>query len=81
LIFCAISGPSPNRARLAVTSRNASSMEIGCTCGVKRRMIAMTSRLACWYLRPSTGRNTPCGQRRPAVLSGIAEWTPNFRAS
>ena len=57
-------------------------MEIGCDLvGVKRRRIAMTSLLARWYLRPSTGRNTPCGQRRPAVRSGIAQWTPNARAS
>ena len=41
----------------------------------------MTSRLTAWYLRPSTGRKTPCGQSRPAVRSGIAEWTPNVRAS
>ena len=41
----------------------------------------MTSLLARWYLRPSTGRNTPCGQRRPAVRRGIALWTPNARAS
>ncbi len=48
LIRRAIVAPSPNRARLAVTSRNASSMEIGSTSGVKRRRIAMTSRLAFW---------------------------------
>ena len=41
----------------------------------------MTSRLACWYRRPSTGTNTPSGQRRPASRSDIAEWTPNTRAS
>ena len=37
----------------------------------------MTSRLTRWYLRPSTGRKTPCGQRASAVRRGIAEWTPN----
>ena len=35
-------------SRDPVTSRNASSIEIGSTCGVKRRRIAMTSRDACW---------------------------------
>ena len=39
-------GPSPNSARDPVTSRKASSIEIGSTSGVNRRRIAMTSRLA-----------------------------------
>ena len=81
LIAPAIASPSPNRACDPVTSRKASSIEIGWTWSVKRRRIAMTSRLARWYLRPSTGRKMPWGQRRPAVRSGIAEWTPNCRAS
>ena len=41
----------------------------------------MTSRLAAWYLRPSTGRKTPSGHRRPASRMDIAEWTPKRRAS
>ena len=63
LIVTAIVGPSPKSARDAVTSRNASSIEIGSTSGVNRRRIVITSRLTRWYLRPSTGRKTPCGQR------------------
>ena len=48
LIRVAIASPSPNSAAEPVTSRNASSMEIGSTSGVYRRRIAMTSRLAVW---------------------------------
>ena len=81
LIAAAIVSPSPNSAREPVTSRNASSIEIGSTSGVNRRRIAMTSRLTRWYLRPSTGRKTPSGQSASAVRSGIAEWTPKRRAS
>jgi hypothetical protein len=81
LIARAIASPSPNNAKDAVTSRNASSIEIGSTSGVNRRRIAITSRLTDRYLRPSTGRKTPSGQRRPASRSGIAERTPNLRAS
>jgi hypothetical protein len=45
LIERAIVSPSPNSSREPVTSRNASSIEIGSTSGVNRRRIAMTSRL------------------------------------
>jgi hypothetical protein len=48
LIRRAIVGPSPKRAAEPVTSRNASSMEMGSTSGVKRRRMVMTSRLAVW---------------------------------
>jgi len=48
LMRAAIAGPSPNRACDPVTSRNASSIEMGSICGVNRRRIAITSRLACW---------------------------------
>ena len=41
----------------------------------------MTSRLTSEYLAPSTGRKTAEGHRAAAVRSGIAEWTPNLRAS
>jgi hypothetical protein len=41
----------------------------------------MTSRLTRWYLAPSTGTKMQPGQSRRAVRIGIAEWTPNFRAS
>jgi len=46
LIRRAIDSPSPNSRWEPVTSRNASSIEIGSTSGVNRRRIAMTSRLA-----------------------------------
>ena len=61
LIRRPIASPSPNSAREPVTSRNASSIEIGSTSGVNRRRIAMTSRLTAWYFAPSTGRKMPCG--------------------
>ena len=48
LIRRAMVSPSPNSARDAVTSRNASSIETGSTIGVNRRRIAMTSRLTRW---------------------------------
>jgi len=80
-IAAPIVGPSPNRARDSVTSRNASSIEIGSTSGVNRRRIVMTSRLTATYFAPSTGRKIPFGQSRPAWRRGIAEWTPNLRAS
>ena len=60
-----------------VTSRNASSIEIGSTCGVNRRRTPSRRGSRAWYRRPSTGTKTPCGQRRPASRSDIAEWTPN----
>ena len=81
LIALAIVGPSPNSSREAVTSRNASSIETGSTSGVKRRRIAMTSRLTRWYSAPLTGTKMHSGQSRFAVRIGMAEWTPNRRAS
>src|SRR6185437_12896860 len=41
----------------------------------------MTSRLAAWYAAPRTGTNRQSGQRRLAVRIGMAECTPNTRAS
>ena len=43
LIAAAMVGPSPKSERLAVTSRNASSREIGSTSGVRSKKSAMTS--------------------------------------
>jgi len=81
LIRPAIVGPSPKSAAEPVTSRKASSIEIGSTSGVKRRRIAMTSRLTRWYFAPSTGTKIASGQSRLAVRIGIAEWIPKRRAS
>jgi hypothetical protein len=41
----------------------------------------MTSLLTAPYFAPSTGTKTAWGQSAAAVRSGIAERTPNFRAS
>ena len=76
-----MSRPLPNSAADLVTSRNASSIETGSTSGVNRRMIRSTASLATAYLRPSTGTKIPSGHSAAAVRSGIAERTPNFRAS
>ena len=77
----ACSSPSPNRARVFVTSRNASSMESGSRSGVNSARMAMISRETRAYFSMSTGRNTPSGQSRRARATGIADPTPNFRAS
>ena len=63
------------------TSRNASSSAIGSTSGVYERRIAITSRLASRYASNRGARNTPSGQARRARAIGIAECTPNARAS
>ena len=81
LIRRAAAAPGPHSASVPVRSRNASSMETGSTSGVNRRRIAMTRPLSAWYLRPSTGTKMPCGQSAAAVRSGIADRTPNTRAS
>ncbi len=46
-----------------------------------RARIAITSRETAAYFRMSTGRKTPPGQSCTARAAGIAEWTPNRRAS
>ena len=71
----------PNRCSVAVTSRNASSSEIGSTSGVRSAKSAMTASDAASYFWPSPGTKIPSGHSRPAVWSGIAEWMPNARAS
>ena len=65
-----------------VTSRNASSIEIGSTSGVNRRRIAMTSRLASLVARDRrpAGRPRPDSAGTPRA-SDIAEWMPKTRAS
>ena len=59
-----IASPSPNSAADAVTSRNASSIEMGSTSGVNRRRIVITSRLTSVYLAPSTGQEDRRGAQR-----------------
>ncbi len=66
----------PNSDSVPVRSRKASSTEIGSTSGLKPSRIRMISRDTRWYFAMSTGRNAPCGQRRAALLMGIAERTP-----
>ncbi len=81
LIARATAGPSPWSPSVPVTSRNASSMETGSSSGVKSARIAMTSRETPAYLSMSTGTKAPSGQSRAARPMGMAEWTPNRRAS
>ncbi len=78
---CAIARPSPNNARLPVTSRNASSSDNGSTWSVKRANTACTCAATAAYTSMRGGTKMPCGQRRRACTPGIAECTPNLRAS
>ena len=82
LIRAATAGPSPESASVPVTSRKASSMRDRLH---QRRELGedrhdLAGRRAA-YLSMSTGRKTPCGQRRRRATIGIAERTPNRRAS
>ncbi len=81
LMVAATVGPSPESPSVPVTSRNASSMETGSSSGVNSARMAMTSRETAAYLSMSTGTKAPSGQRRAARPIGIAECTPNRRAS
>lgn len=66
---------------LASVSRNASSHPATSPTASKLRSVAITDREAASPASASTGRNTACGHCLYAVRSGIAEWTPNLRAS
>ena len=73
--------PSPNTLRLPVTSRNASSIDIGSTQSLKRPRTSITWRETTAYLSISGCRYTPCGQRFHACEIGMALETPKARAS
>ena len=80
-IRSAIVRGSPNSRVAPATSRNASSSEIGSTSGVYDSSTSR-NRLECVrYASKSGGRKTPSGQSRRARTDGIAERTPNRRAS
>ena len=81
LIVAATVGPSPESRSVPVTSRKASSMDTGSSSGVNSARMAMTCRETAAYLSMSTGTNAPSGHRRAARPIGIAECTPNRRAS
>ena len=65
----------------AVTPMNASSQPRTCTTAEKERSTSITPRDASRYAGASTGRKTASGTRLYAVRSGIAEPTPNRRAT
>ena len=65
----------------AVTPMNASSHPSTCTTAGNERSTSITPRDASRYAGASTGRNTASGTRLNAVRSGIAEPTPNRRAT
>ena len=73
--------PSPSSCLDPVTSRKASSSEIPSTNGVTDSKMACSFLLSSKYRwkRPST--NTAFGHSRRATDDGIAECTPNMRAS
>ena len=59
---------------------NASSIEIGSTCGVMSSISARTCRLTPAYLSMFGRTMVACGQSRRASNIGIAERTPKVRA-
>ena len=77
----AISSGGPNRCVAPETSRNASSMEIRSTTGVKSCSTVMTSSASDWYCRKCPPTNRIAGQSRRARQPGIPPWTPNAFAS
>jgi hypothetical protein len=81
LMARATAGPSPWSPSVPVTSRNASSMETGSSSGVKAARMAITSWETAAYFSMSTGTKAPSGQSRAARPMGMAECTPNRRAS
>ena len=81
LIVRATSRAGPSRRWVPVTSTKASSTEIGSSNGEYSDRRVMISPEARVYLSMSTGRKTASGQRRAARPIGMAEWTPNRRAS
>ena len=73
-----VSSGGPKRRSVPVRSRNASSTEICCRCGVNLPRMSITPRDTSRYRSMRTGRNAACGQRRQACEMGMAECTPNF---
>ena len=62
-------------------SMNASSIDTGSTSGVSFNIKARTSRPTRAYLSISGGTTVACGQSRRASNIGIADLTPNVRAT
>jgi hypothetical protein len=73
-------GP-PSRRSAPDTLRNASSSDSGSTSGVTARKMAMTSLETSEYTECRGGMKTACGHSRLALPTGIADRTPNARAS
>jgi len=74
-------GVLPSLRSAPATSRNASSSDSGSTSGVIARKMAMTSLETSPYSPCRGGMKTACGHSRLARLIGIADRTPNARAS
>ena len=77
----AIRAGEPSLRSAPDTSRNASSSDSGSTSGVTARKTAMTSLDTSPYSPCRGGMKTACGHCRLACPTGIAERTPNARAS
>ena len=73
--------PSGSCQLFSVTSRYASSIDSGSTSGVTARNSSKTVVDTRLYFDMSGRTTTRCGQLRSAVDIGIAERTPNARAS
>ena len=80
-ISSAIRAGRPSRRMAPETSRNASSSDSGSTSGVTDRKTAMTSADAAAYAPCRGATKTACGHSRRARVTGIADRTPNARAS
>src|SRR5512138_1808513 len=77
----AASGSLPYNASVPPRSRYHSSMLAPSTLGAYRSSIARIWRLLSEQARRGTGTHMASGQRRSARAMGIADRTPNFRAS
>jgi hypothetical protein len=81
LSFRAIVAPAARSLAQPVTSRNASSIESGSTTGASSSRIARIRLDTSTYRLMRTGSQIASGQRRAATTDGIADLTPNTRAS
>jgi len=76
-----IQAGGPSRRTAPATSRKASSRLTGSTSGVTDRKISITPWETSAYRSGSGSITTACGHSRRARASGIAECTPDRRAS
>ncbi len=76
-----LAGDSPCSRSVPERSRNASSIDSGSTSGVKASIIWRTSRPTRAYFSMLGRMTRACGHSRSASNIGIADFTPNVRAT